>query len=66
MNWCKENLPTISEINIIDYGIGKHLYRKKDKFNYLIDDNLEINDRFTNCTNCKGMGLNLFLGKSVK
>ena len=66
MNWCRENLPTISEVNIIDYGIGKHLYRKKDKFNYLIDDNLEINDKFNKINNCKGMGLNLFLGKSVK
>ena len=66
MNWCRENLPTISEINIIDYGIGKHLYRKKDKFNYLVDDNLEINDKFNKIDNCKGMGLNLFLGKSVK
>ena len=66
MNWCKKNLPTINEINIIDYGIGKHLYRKKDKFNYLIDDNLEINDKFNINKNCKGMGLSLFLGKSVK
>ena len=66
MNWCRENLPTIPEINIIDYGIGKHLYRKKDKVNYLIDDNLEINNKFNNINNCKGMGLSLFLGKSVK
>ena len=61
MEWCKKYLPTVKELHFIPYGTPKTLYTKKEKFNYLIDDNLEIVSKFNKKDNCKSLGLRFFL-----